>query len=132
MEAAARKMILRIELWHVILLAALLATLGQSKFLDPTSLIAGGVFMGVNFLLLAYGIAWILGPLAGKGRVKTGVGLLILKFAIFLGLLATLFFRFNLDAVSFAAGFSTLIIAIILETLRAAVKVGTSSHGTSV
>jgi len=132
MEAAARKMILRIELWHVILLAALLATLGQSKFLDPTSLIAGGVFMGVNFLLLAYGIAWILGPLAGKGRVKTGVGLLILKFAIFLGLLATLFFRFNLDAVSFAAGFSTLIIAIILETLRATVKAGTSSNGTSV
>jgi len=125
-------MILRIELWHVILLAALLATLGQSKFLDPTSLIAGGVFMGVNFLLLAYGIAWILGPLAGKGRVKTGVGLLILKFAIFLGLLATLFFRFNLDAVSFAAGFSTLIIAIILETLRATVKAGTSSNGTSV
>jgi len=132
MEAAARKMILRIELWHVILLAALLATLGQSKFLDPTSLIAGGVFMGVNFLLLAYGIAWILTPLAGKGRVKTGVGLLILKFAIFLGLLATLFFRFNLDAVSFAAGFSTLIIAIILETLRATVKAGTSSNGTSV
>ena len=132
MEAAARKMILRIELWHVILIAALLATLGQSKFLDPTSLIAGGVFMGVNFLLLAYGIAWILGPLAGKGRVKTGVGLLILKFAIFLGLLATLFFCFNLDAVSFAAGFSTLIIAIILETLRATVKAGTSSNGTSV
>ncbi len=119
MEAAARKMILRIELWHVILLAALLATLGQSRFLDPTSLVAGGIFMGVNFLLLAYGIAWILGPLAGKGRVKTGVGLLILKIAIFLGLLSTLFFRFNLDAVSFAAGFSTLIIAIILETLRA-------------
>jgi len=126
-------MILRIELWHVILLAALLATLGQSRFLDPTALVAGGIFMGVNFLLLAYGIAWILRPLAGKGRVKTGVGLLILKIVIFLGLLSTLFFRFNLDAISFAAGFSTLIIAIILETLRAAVvKVGTSSNGTSV
>jgi len=126
-------MILRIELWHVILLAALLATLGQSRFLDPTALVAGGIFMGVNFLLLAYGIAWILRPLAGKGRVKTGVGLLILKIVIFLGLLLALFFRFNLDAISFAAGFSTLIIAIILETLRAAVvKVGTSSNGTSV
>ncbi|TMA66935.1 MAG: hypothetical protein E6J73_03025 [Deltaproteobacteria bacterium] len=109
-----------------------MATLGQSRFLEPTALIAGGIFMGVNFLLLAYGIAWILTPLAGKGRVKTGVGLLILKFAIFLGLLSTLFFRFNLDAVSFAAGFSTLIIAIVLETIRAAVKVGTSSNGTSV
>lgn len=132
MEAAARKMILRIELWHVILLAALSAMLGPSSFLDPTSLVAGGIFMGVNFLLLAYGIAWILGSLAGKGRVKTGVGLLILKIAIFLGLLSTLFFRFNLDAVSFAAGFSTLIIAIILETLRTTVKAGTSSNGTSI
>ena len=51
--------------------------------------------MGVNFLLLSYGVAWVLMPLAGKGRVKVGVGLLVLKIAIFLGLLATLFFRFN-------------------------------------
>jgi hypothetical protein len=132
MEAAAKKMILRIELWHGILLTVLLVMFGRGSFLDPTALIAGGVFMGVNFLLLAYGIAWILRPLAGKGRVKTGVGLLILKIAVFLGLLSTLFFRFNLDAVSFAAGFSTLIIAIVLETIRATVKVGTSSNGTSV
>jgi Kef-type K+ transport system membrane component KefB len=132
MEAAAKKMILRIELWHGILLTVLLVVFGRGSFLDPTALIAGGVFMGVNFLLLAYGIAWILRPLAGKGRVKTGVGLLILKIAVFLGLLSTLFFRFNLDAVSFAAGFSTLIIAIVLETIRATVKVGTSSNGTPV
>lgn len=132
MDAAAKKIILRIELWHGILLALLLAAFGQGRFLDPTALIAGGVFMGINFFLLAYGIAWILRPLAGKGRVKTGVGLLILKIAIFLGLLSTLFFRFELDAVSFATGFSTLIIAIVLETIRATVKVGTSSNGTSV
>jgi hypothetical protein len=132
MEATAKKIILRIELWHGILLAVLLAMLGQSSLLDPMALIAGGVFMGVNFLLLAYGIAWILRPLAGKGRVKTGVGLLILKIAIFLGLLSTVFFRFELDAVSFAAGFSTLIIAIVFETIRVAGKVGAPSNGTSV
>jgi hypothetical protein len=46
-----------------------------------------------------------------------------LKIAIFLALLTTLFFRFDLDAVSFALGFSTLILAIVLETVRRAVQV---------
>jgi hypothetical protein len=132
METAAKRIILRIELWHGILVAILLAAFGHGRFLDPTALIAGGVFMGVNFFLLAYGIAWILRPLAGKGRVKTGVVLLVLKIALFLGLLLTLFFRFKLDAVSFAAGFSTLIIAIVFETIRATGKVGAPNNGTSV
>ena len=74
MEAAAKKTILRIELWQAILLIALLVTLGRSKWLDPTALVVGGIFMGINFVLLSYGVAWMLTPLAGKGRVKAGVG----------------------------------------------------------
>jgi hypothetical protein len=124
MEAAARKTILRIELWHIILLLALLASLAPAKIVDPMALLAGGIFIGVNFLLLSFGVAWVLTPLAGKGRVKAGVGLLVLKIIIFLALLATLFFRFELDAVSFALGFSTLILAIVLESVRSAVHVG--------
>ena len=95
-----------------------MATLGQTKFVDPTALLVGGVFMGINFLLLSFGIAWVLTPLAGRGRVKAGVGLLVLKIVIFLGLLSALFFRFELDALSFALGFSTLIVAILLEAVR--------------
>ena len=125
MEAAAKKTILRIELWHAILLLGLMATLGPSKFIDVTALLAGGVFMGVNFLLLSFGIAWVLTPLAGKGRVKAGVGLLVLKILIFLGLLSALFFRFELDALSFALGFSTLIVGIVIEAVRRTVAVGT-------
>jgi hypothetical protein len=124
MEAAARKTILRIELWHIILLLVLLASLAPAKVVDPMALLAGGIFIGVNFLLLSFGVAWVLTPLAGKGRVKAGVGLLVLKIVIFLALLATLFFRFELDAVSFALGFSTLILAIVLESVRSAVHVG--------
>jgi hypothetical protein len=56
--------------------------------------------------------------MASKGRIKAGVGLLVLKIAMFLGLLITVFFHFNLDAISFALGFSTLIVAIFFETLR--------------
>lgn len=124
MEAAARKTILRIELWNIILLLGFLAILGPAKLIDSAALLAGGIFMGVNFLLLSFGIAWVLTPLAGKGRVKAGIGLLVLKILIFLALLTTLFFRFELDAVSFALGFSTLILAIVLESVRNAVRVG--------
>ena len=28
--------------------------------------------MGLNFFLLSYGVAWMLGPLAAKGRIKGG------------------------------------------------------------
>ena len=118
MESAARRTILRIELWHTLLLLVLLAALAPAKWVDPTALLAGGIFMGINFLLLSVGIAWVLTPLASKGRVKAGIGLLILKILIFLALLTTLFFRFDLDAVSFALGFSTLIVAIVVETVR--------------
>ena len=125
METAAKKTILRIELWHALLLLSLMATLGRTKFVDPTALLVGGVFMGINFLLLSFGIAWVLTPLAGRGRVKAGVGLLVLKIVIFLGLLSALFFRFELDALSFALGFSTLIVAILLEAVRRTVTLGT-------
>ena len=124
MEAAARKTILRIELWHTLLLLGLWAILGPGKLIDPGAFLAGGIFMGVNFLLLSFGVAWVLTPLAGKGRVKAGVGLIVLKIIIFLAILTTLFFRFEFDAVSFALGFSTLIMAIVLESVRNAVHVG--------
>jgi len=125
MEAAAKKTILRIELWHSILLLSLVATLGRSQFIDATAVLIGGVFMGVNFLLLSFGIAWVLTPLAGKGRVKAGVGLLVLKMLIFLGLLSALFFRFEIDVLSFALGFSTLIVGIVIEAVRRTVALGT-------
>lgn len=124
METTAKRTILRIETWHGIILLLLVAALWRSRVLDPTALLAGGIFMGVNFLLLSYGVAWLITPLAGSKRIKAGISLLVLKIIVFLALLTMLFFRFDLDAVSFAVGFSTLLVAIIIETVRAAVKVG--------
>jgi hypothetical protein len=123
MEPTAGKTILRIELCHIALLLVLLAVLGPAKLVDPAGLLAGGLFMGINFLLLSFGVAWVLTPLAGKGRVKMGVGLLILKIVVFLALLSTLFFRFEFDPVSFALGFSTLILAIVFESVRRALTI---------
>ena len=132
MEAASKKTILRIELWHVVMLLALLVTLAPGKFVEPEGLLIGGLFMGINFLLLSYGVAWVLTPLAGKGRVKAGVGLLILKIAIFLALLATLFFRVQVDAISFALGFSTLLLAILVEAIRTRIEIGDIVDGARV
>ena len=117
MEGGSKKTILRIELWHGLMVLTLLATLGPRKLVEPGALLIGGLFMAVNFLLLSFGIAWVLTPLAGKGRVKAGVGLLVFKMAMFLGLLTTLFFRFELHAISFALGFSTLLLAILVEAV---------------
>jgi hypothetical protein len=125
MQAAARKTILRIELWHGILLLVLFASLGPMKVVDSVALLLGGIFMGVNFFLLSLGVSWALTPLAGKGRVKAGIGLLALKIVLFLGLLTTVFYRWDIDAVSFALGFSTLIVAIFFEAARSAIYVET-------
>jgi len=67
----------------------------------------------------------VLTPLAGKGRVKAGVGLLVLKIMLFLGLLSAVFFHFELDAISFALGFTTLLIAIVIEAVRRSVSLAT-------
>jgi hypothetical protein len=88
-------------------------------------MLLGGLFMGINFLLLCYGVAWILTPLAGRGRVKAGVALLALKVVLFLALLSLLFFKLGLDAISFALGFSTLLVAIVIEAIRSGISLGT-------
>jgi hypothetical protein len=123
MQAAAKKAILRIELWHALLLLVLLAVLGPASVIDVRAFLLGGVFMGLNFILLGFGIAWVLAPLAGRGRVKAGIGLLVAKTVLFLGLLMALFYRVDLDVLSFALGFSSLLVAIFVEAIRRAVQV---------
>jgi len=83
--------------------------------IEPWALLFGGAFIGANFLFLGYGVGWVLVPMAGRGKIKAGVFLLILKFVLYLGLLMLLFFRVEFDAISFSVGFSTLLFAIVLE-----------------
>jgi hypothetical protein len=114
-------MVLRIEIVHVLLVAALWVTLFPTNVVEPESLLMGALFMGVNFLLLTVGIRWILAPFSSKGRIKTGVALLVLKMALFLGLGSLLLFRVRLDPLSFALGFTCLLIAITFERIWASV-----------
>lgn len=109
--------ILRIELWHGLLLLCLLLALVPVRLIEPWALLFGGAFMGMNFLLLSYGVGWVLVPMAGKGKIRAGIFLLIFKFMLFLGLLLFLFFHVEFDAISFSVGFSTLLLAIVFEAL---------------
>jgi hypothetical protein len=125
MREAPKATILRIELWHAGMLLGVIAFLAPRHWVEPHAVLAGGVFMGVNFLLLSFGVASLLSGLGGTKRVKTGVVLLIIKMALFLGLLTLTFFKFTLDAISFSLGFSTLLLAIVIESVRAQLKVTT-------
>ncbi|OGQ83045.1 MAG: hypothetical protein A3F90_19920 [Deltaproteobacteria bacterium RIFCSPLOWO2_12_FULL_60_19] len=109
--------VVRIEALHAMLVAGLWLALVPTRIAQPGALFAGALFMGVNFLLLSCGIRWVLTPFAGKGRVRTGILLLILKMGLFLGLVAALFLRIQLDPLSFTLGFSSLLIAIVFERL---------------
>ena len=113
----------RIELWHVTLLGILLLSLMPFRILEPWAFLLGGGFMALNFFLLSFGVRSVLTPLADKRRVRVGMALLLFKLALFLGLLSLLFFRFRFDAVSFALGFSTLLVAILVEGFYSSVKV---------
>jgi hypothetical protein len=104
-----------IELWHGVLVLALLALLVPLEILEPWGLLLGGLFMGVNFFLLSYGVRLALSPLAGQGRVRMGVCLLTLKMILLLGLISFLFVGVPLDALSFAAGVSSLLVAVVLQ-----------------
>lgn len=111
--------VVRIEVMHVALVAILWLALTPLKAVEPISLLAGGVFMGINFLLLSSGIRWVLTPFAGKGRVRSGVVLLVLKMALFLGAISLLLTRVRLDPLSFTLGFSSLLAAILVERVWA-------------
>jgi hypothetical protein len=107
--------VMRIELCHALLLLALLVFSVAGHMLEPKAVFLGGLFMGVNFLLLALGIRWILTPAATKKRIRAGAILLGLKLLLIMGFISLLFFRFNLDGVSFGLGVTSLLIASIMD-----------------
>ena len=116
---ALRPAVLRIEALHALLVVGLWAVLLPAKVVETWALFVGALFMGVKFLLLSCGISWVLTPFAGKGRIKTGILLLVVKMILFLGLVLALFLRIQLDLLSFTLGFSSLLVAIVLDRLWA-------------
>ncbi len=105
--------IFQVVLWHGAIVLGLSVILAPLGMIEPFSLLVGGLFMGVNFLLLGLGIRWVLTPFAGRGRIRAGVFLLLLKLVLFLGMLSAFFLKFPIDALSFALGVSCLLVALV-------------------
>lgn len=112
---AAMKPVLRMELWHGLFLLGLWVLVLPLGVLDPLALFLGGLFMGVNFILLSLGIRYVLTPAAERRRVRTGIFLLVLKLGLFLGLVSVVLTRVKIDAGSFAVGVTSLLLAIVAE-----------------
>lgn len=113
--------VFRVELWHALLVGMVLLVLVPQRIVEPRGLLFGGLFMGANFLLLYFGIRWVIAPFASRGRVRAGVSLLLLKFLLLLGVSWLLLAKVSLDGLSFALGVSCLIVAILIDRLYAAV-----------
>jgi len=109
--------LVRVLTWHTLLLLLLLIGSQIMRALAPGALLLGGVFMGLNFGLLSVGIRWVLSPTASRKTQRVGMALLGLKLLLFLGLVSALFFRMDLDGVSFVVGVSSLLIASVIGTL---------------
>lgn len=109
--------VLRVEAWHGLLVLTLFMILAPLDIVEPLGLLLGAAFMGVNFLLLAYGIRWVITPFASRGRVRAGISLLISKFVFLLGASWILLTRISPDGISFAMGVTCLVIAIFVDRL---------------
>jgi hypothetical protein len=98
-------------------LVAFLTSIGE-----PISLLAGGAVMGANFALLRLMVGYVCAPAADQQRPRRAalaIAAFVLKFSLFLGLLAAMFLRLPIAAMSFAVGATMLIVAIVIEALRA-------------
>lgn len=87
---------------------------------EPGSVLLGGAVMGANFVLLR----WIVGavctsdPAKAARRKALGVAAFVLKFGVFLALLAGFFWRLPIEGMSFAFGATLLVVACVIEALR--------------
>ena len=111
----------RIGKIHVGLLGATGGVAYATHFAEPGSVLLGGAVMGANFYLLRL-ITNLLRPDAfdpeKRGRVGLAVAAFVLKFGLFLGLLAALFWHLPIEGMSFALGVTLLLVACVLEVAR--------------
>jgi hypothetical protein len=111
----------RIGKIHVGLLGATGGLAYATHWIEPGSVLLGGAVMGANFYLLRL-IAHLLRPdafdPAKRGRIVLAVAAFVLKFGLFIGLLAALFWRLPIEGMSFALGVTLLLVACVLEAAR--------------
>ena len=92
-----------------------------TRWAEPGSVLLGGAVMGINFWLLQL-ISTFLRPdaldPAKRGRAALAVAAFVLKFGLFIGLLAALFWHLPIEGLSFALGVTLLLVACVIEAAR--------------
>lgn len=107
----------QIERTHVVLLALVVGGAFVTRWLSPWSVLLGGAVMGVDFWLMRQLFARLMQP-ANRNRPGIVLALALAKFALFVGILAALFWRVELDALAFGIGATVLLIACVAAALR--------------
>ncbi len=107
-----------VERLHLALLGSAVLAAVLLPWPKPGSVLAGGAVMGLNVWLMK-GIVRRLLRAEGPQGVGTAMILLLLKFALLLGLLGLLFWRVSLDGMSFALGITLFLVAAVVEAVRA-------------
>ena len=105
-----------IERLHLGLLAGAVCLAWLSGWVAPVSVLLGGAVMGANFWLLRQIAARLL--TAAPKRPGFVLGLVLLKFSLFIGVVALLLGRVRLDPMGFGIGASMLLVACVLAALH--------------
>lgn len=112
----------RVAKIHVALVAGAGAVAYATRWMEPASLLLGGAVMGANLWLLrviARAMTGSAAEPAGQGRLALAMVAMLLKFGLFLGLIALLFWRLPIEAKSFTVGVTLLLVACVLEVSQA-------------
>ena len=106
-----------IERLHLGLLGVAVCAAYLSGWLAPASVLFGGLVMLINLRLLSSLVARLASP-DRAGSPGVVLALLLGKFAVFLVLVALLFWRAPIDVMAFALGATMLLLAITFSSLR--------------
>lgn len=107
-----------IERLHLGLLAAAACAVYLTGWLSPASVLLGGLVMLINLRVLSALVARMLSP-GAAARPALVIALMLAKLGLFIAAIALLVWRLPIDALGFALGATTLLIAITLSSLRA-------------
>jgi hypothetical protein len=104
-----------------ILAVALVMAVGSLLFFSPRTglfVLAGGLFSAASFVWLKQTVARFLGP-DRKKVVRQALGFYLLRLLLIIAVFLTIILLFPRMIIAFAAGFSSLVPAILAEAVMA-------------
>jgi hypothetical protein len=106
----------QIQMTHAVVVTAAATLAAVSGVASGWGVFLGGAVMGVNFWIMRKFFGYLLSPDASR-RAASVVALGIAKQLLLFGLVSLLFWRVDLDAVAFAIGITTLLVACVAVTV---------------